>query len=647
MTGSLVCSALEYAARGWFVIPLHSPAARGCSCGRADCQSPAKHPRTAHGLKDASRDSATIREWWERWPDANISILTGPESGIFVLDVDGKQGEESLIELERRGCHLPDTYTVRTGGGGQHLYFLWPQEVDLRNSQSKIAPGLDIRGQAGYVVAPPSLHASGARYEINESAILPVPCPEWLLSLIQEQAGRQERQRVPAADAVANQPISKGGRTKHLVSLAGSMHRRGMSPNAIEAALLAENAAKCLLPLQEEKVKAIARDIPARYPNPKEKVECDRMGQSQSPGGFELVHLGELMARPDAPVDYLVDGLLVAGTVSAVVAKPKVGKSTFARNLALAVSTGREFLGCKTRQGGVIYLALEERAEDVKADFRALGASGEEPIHIHAANAPEDAMPALIQLVREHKPALVVIDPLFRLARIRDEKAYAETYQALGPLIDIARESGTHILLTHHAGKSLKADAIDSPLGSTALGGIVSTLLLLKRTETYRTLQTVQRICNDLPETVLAFDSARRKLSLDGSKAERDQSDAERRILDHIESSAQPQTQKQIREEVEGTTKTIRAALTSLTRSERVKRTGEGTRGKPYLYEKWFSGSQDIQRTREPEMKNSPETRANGGKIVVRENEEQMILDRGSLKIDALPFDSACGGLLQ
>jgi RecA-family ATPase len=87
-----------------------------------------------------------------------------------------------------------------------------------------------------------------------------------------------------------------------------------------------------------------------------------------------------------------------------------------------------------------------------------------------------------------------VIDPLFRLARIRDEKAYAETYYALGPLIDVAREAGTHVMLTHHAGKSAKADAIDSPLGSTAIGGAVSTLIHLKRTETMRTIQTVQRI---------------------------------------------------------------------------------------------------------------------------------------------------------
>lgn len=238
MTGGLACSALEYAARGWLVIPLHSPTARDCSCGRAECESPGKHPRAVHGLKDASRDPASVREWWNQWPDANIGIVTGPESGILVLDVDGKQGEQSLIEFERRGWHVPDTFTAQTGGGGQHIYFLWPESADVRNSQSKIAPGLDIRGRGGYVVAPPSLHASGARYEINESAIPPVPCPEWLLSLIQESQSAQTRQGGTAAGAAPSQPVGKGGRTNRLVSLAGSMHKRGMTSEAIEAALL-------------------------------------------------------------------------------------------------------------------------------------------------------------------------------------------------------------------------------------------------------------------------------------------------------------------------------------------------------------------------------------------------------------------------
>jgi len=653
----LLRAALDYAARGWPVIPLHTALGGlgsdihthllGCSCRRADCSSPGKHPRTPHGLKDARSDPATIREWWTRWPNANIGIVTGPESGILALDVDGASGVQSLIEFEQRGLQLPDTYSVRTGSGGLHLYFVWPEGVDVRNSQSRIAPGLDIRGLDGYVVAPPSLHASGLRYELSESATLPALCPEWLLTLIQTQRETQTVQSAPPCGVVLSKAVSKGKRTPRLVSLAGSMHKRGMAPAAIEAALLEENATFSP-PLPESKVREIARDIPARYPNSTE-IEQNSTGSPQygSSGSFELVHLGELMARPDAHVDYLLQGLLVVGTVSAVVAKPKVGKSTFARNLALAVSAGEDFLGLHTRRGKVIYLALEERAEDLKADFRALGASGNEPIYIHAAHAPQDAMSDLVQLVREHMPVLVIIDPLFRLAKINDENAYAETYRALGPLIDIARESGTHILLTHHAGKCQKADAIDAPLGSTALGGVVTTLLVLKRTDTCRTIQTVQRIGTDLPETVLAFDVDTLRLSLGGSKAESEHADAESRILDYLAFSGKPQTQKQIRDEVEGTTKTIRAALTTLTCSGRVERTGDGTRGNPYLYGKWFSGSQHIERTREPETQNCFEGRVNSEEKVVRENERDAILVRSNHTANSDVFGSDCGGLLQ
>ena len=109
---------------------------------------------------------------------------------------------------------------------------------------------------------------------------------------------------------------------------------------------------------------------------------------SPASGGFSLMLLADLLARPDRPVEYVVENLLVSGTVSCVAAKPKVGKSTFARNLCLAVSRGEDFLGRKTNQGECIYLALEEREEDVKNDFRAMGADGSELIFVHAAAAP-------------------------------------------------------------------------------------------------------------------------------------------------------------------------------------------------------------------------------------------------------------------
>jgi RecA-family ATPase len=356
------------------------------------------------------------------------------------------------------------------------------------------------------------------------------------------------------------------------------------------------------------------------------------MNHNREGGGYSLVSLGELMARPNAPVVYLLEGILVAGTVSAVVAKPKVGKSTFARNVAISVSTGRPFLGRATVQGEVLYLALEEREEEIKADFLAMGAVGDEPIHIHAANAPQEAMAELVELVRNRKPRLIIIDPLFRLARIRDEKAYAETYQALGPLIDIARETGSHILLTHHAGKSVKTDAIDAPLGSTALGGLVSTLVYLKRSERYRTIETVQRIGKELEETLLGFDADTRTLSLGTRKAENEHADAEKRILERLEDALEPLTQEQIRDKVEGQTKTIRAALTSLTQSGRINQTGEGRRGKPYLYERWFSGSQHISGTREPQIPDEPQTRIAGDENLVPRNGGRPMPNQGLIE---------------
>ena len=322
-------------------------------------------------------------------------------------------------------------------------------------------------------------------------------------------------------------------------------------------------------------------------------------------GGFTLVSVGELLQQPFTPADYLWEDRLVVGTVSCIAAKPKVGKSTFARNLAIAVSRGQPFLGAATKQGAIIYLALEERLEDVRNDFKAMGATGNEPINIHAAHAPEAAVQELVSLLQNHRPALVVIDPLFRLARIKDEKAYAETYQALGPLIDVARESGTHILLTHHAGKSLKADAVDAPLGSTALGGIASTLIVLRSRGEGRTLETVQRIGNNLPETVLTFDSTTRTVALGSTKMEAEQVDGEQRILVYLDEVGEPQTQEQIREGVEGRTKIIRAALTSLTLAGKVRQSGDGKRGNPFLYEKWFPGSFPILGTKEPETTNT------------------------------------------
>lgn len=157
-------SALTYARWGWRVFPLHTPRGSGCSCGSATCGNAGKHPRTRHGFKEATTDDAQIAAWWSEWPDANVGIATGPESGILVLDVDPRNGgDDSFDELIDRIGPLPETPEVLTGGGGRHLFFRWPAGVDALRAKP-IGQGIDIKGAGGYVVAAPSLHASGRAY---------------------------------------------------------------------------------------------------------------------------------------------------------------------------------------------------------------------------------------------------------------------------------------------------------------------------------------------------------------------------------------------------------------------------------------------------------------------------------------------------
>lgn len=171
-----MANALDLVNKGFHVLPLHTSTTAGCSCRRPDCDSIGKHPRTRNGLNDASTDAEQIWQWWQRWPDANIGVRTG--GGVVLLDIDAdKEGYESLQSLEAALGALPHTLCARTGGGGEHRYFREPAGTAIPNSVGRLGKGLDVRGERGYAVAPPSRHASGAFYtfldETAEMAELP------------------------------------------------------------------------------------------------------------------------------------------------------------------------------------------------------------------------------------------------------------------------------------------------------------------------------------------------------------------------------------------------------------------------------------------------------------------------------------------
>jgi Bifunctional DNA primase/polymerase, N-terminal/Primase C terminal 1 (PriCT-1) len=262
-----VTAALAFAERGWLVVPLHNPKQGMCSCRKKNCSSPGKHPRTEHGLNDGSKDPKQIAVWWEKWPDANLGILTGKGSGLVVLDVDGVDGKASLQALTVAHGNLPKTLCAKTGRRGTdgkrkgcHYYFRAPAGTVMRNSTGALGKGLDIRADGGYVVAPPSLHPSGLLYEWLNAEQSLADVPLWMLGKLAEAKPASVAQ-LPTAQG---QEIAEGGRNAALASLAGSMRRRGMTPEAIEAALLKENDARCKPPLPASEVWEIARSV-SRY----------------------------------------------------------------------------------------------------------------------------------------------------------------------------------------------------------------------------------------------------------------------------------------------------------------------------------------------------------------------------------------------
>jgi len=296
---------------------------------------------------------------------------------------------------------------------------------------------------------------------------------------------------------------------------------------------------------------------------------------------IKLLKLGELLSRPIAPVEWLWEGRLIAGTTSLIVAKPKVGKSTLARNLALAVARGESFLGWPVKQGPVLYFSLEERIQEVTANFRAMGATPNDDIEIAEAASVRD----MVELLKNKKPApvLLVVDPLFRLVRVSDGDSYAENYGAMGPLIDVTRETGTHIHSKHHSPKAARANAVDAPIGSTALGGAPSTLLVMRRTGAFRTLESVQRIGDELPETALRFDPVTLQLCLGEPRETAEVTNIGPAILNVL--ANKPMTEPEIDESLQAKTVVKRKALRELLQQGSITRSGSGVRGDPFMYQ--------------------------------------------------------------
>lgn len=246
-------AALEYAERGWRCLAVHAIDEDGqCTCGKPDCPSAGKHPATHHGVKDATTDPAALRRMFAGRV-RNVGIATG--DGLVVLDVDPRNDGDKTLQawIENLGAPMPETATVATGGGGWHYYFSGAA------SSGVLGPGLDLKSDGGYVVAPSSIHASGREYvwTIPPGEVL-APLPQWLR---ERSDGKRGRKSPEEWAALLVEGATTGTRNMTCTSVAGHLLGKGVDPRVAFELLCGWDAGRNRPPLGPQEIERVVVNI--------------------------------------------------------------------------------------------------------------------------------------------------------------------------------------------------------------------------------------------------------------------------------------------------------------------------------------------------------------------------------------------------
>jgi hypothetical protein len=344
----LADAALYYAERvGWRIFPVHG-----------------KIPRIKDWPNAASDDPAQITEWWTRWPEACIGLVTGSASGVYVVDVDQRHdGAARWQALEQRHGDVL-TMVARTGGGGWHLFFRMPP-FELRNS-SRLGPGIDTRGDGGYVVLAPSTHESGRRYEWTQWR-RPQHLPAWIADAVREPGATSDSG--PRAEREEITTIVEGSRDNTLASYAGALRNVGADRDSIEVALVAINDIAVDPPLPLRDVARIAKSI-ARYTPGRVFAEQRADGEEEHPREWVEYNGLQLAELEDPEVEWVAPRLAARGIVTLLAGEWKAaGKTTLLISAVDAVLHGGAFLGEPVGKGRVFYLYEGPASEFRQNDF--------------------------------------------------------------------------------------------------------------------------------------------------------------------------------------------------------------------------------------------------------------------------------------
>lgn len=269
MSNQLLEAAIKYATQyGWAVFPV----------GRMT-----KKPLTPHGCKDAKKAIGPIQAWWKKWPDASIGVATGSLSNLVVIDEDvsedrGIDGIRSVRDWERENGELPETSMAITGRGGYHLYYRYSGS-DIKN-RAGLLEGVDVRGEGGYVIAPPSVHPNGTEYqwEYDPDEIPIADLNDQVLKFLKINDGKDHFEKsFDLPDKIEN-----GSRNDTLYRLACSLQAQGLPDTAISASVHACNKERCSDPLPDKEIDILVASA-LRHQKGVLKVVQNGLGEYREP----------------------------------------------------------------------------------------------------------------------------------------------------------------------------------------------------------------------------------------------------------------------------------------------------------------------------------------------------------------------------
>lgn len=307
----------------------------------------------------------------------------------------------------------------------------------------------------------------------------------------------------------------------------------------------------------------------------------------------------ELITMESPEKKWIWDGIFPADGLGLTLAKPKVGKTTFDFNFGVSVSRGSTFLGRATKQGTVLFLALQENKEEVEKYMKNMDAGKEDPeffsnIFFHFGMAPKEAFQKLVKEMEERKPILVIIEMLQNFMRLKKIDDYAEITTKLEPIMDAAHRLGCFVLLSHHSPK-LERELVDSALGSTGLVGSVDTAILIKKDRNgRRSFSSIQRYRKpgtpDVENLVLNLCKDEITLELGGLVWEEDTRKMKDEIIKVLSNIGPdkfftgPMTEEEIRGQIKKSKEETLALLRMLYHEGRIVRVGSGVKNNPHKY---------------------------------------------------------------